>query len=60
MSEQLPERIERIIREHEEKLTAELRELTGRDDLTVEFNREPILGRTEPAPLPEDYWESAE
>jgi len=57
MSERLPEYIEKIIREHEEKLTAELRELTGRDDLVVEFNREPILGWPTPAPLQKDYWE---
>ncbi len=35
----VPERIEALIREHEEKLTAELRELTGRDDITVRFDR---------------------
>jgi hypothetical protein len=60
MSEPLPERIEKLIREHEEKLTAELREITGRDDLTVTFDREQVLGWPEPAPLPGDYWESAE
>lgn len=60
MSEQLPERIEATIREHEEKLTAELRKLTGRADLTVTIDREQVLGWPEPAPLPPDYWETAE
>ena len=59
MSEPLPERIEKVIREHEEKLTAELREMTGRDDIEVKIDREPILGWPEPAPLPPDYWETA-
>ena len=43
MSESLPERIEKLIREHEEKLTAELRELTGRDDISAHFDRSPII-----------------
>jgi hypothetical protein len=59
MSEQLPERIEKIIREHEERLTAELRKLTGRDDLVAHFDRTPLLPQ-EPNPLPEDYWETAQ
>ncbi len=49
MKERLPDRIEAIIRLHEEKLTEELRELTGRDDITVYFDREPILGWPTPA-----------
>jgi hypothetical protein len=60
VSEPLPDRIEATIRAHEEKLTAELRELTGRDDLTVTFDREQVLGWPQPKPLPPDYWESAE
>jgi hypothetical protein len=58
--ESLPERVEAIIRAHELKLTEELRKLTGRDDITATFDREQFLGWPEPAPLPTDYWESAE
>lgn len=57
---ELPDKIEAAIREAEAKLTAELRELTGRDNIVARFDREPILGWPEPAPLPEDYWETAE
>lgn len=65
MSAPIPERIERLICEAEEKLTAELREATGRDDITAHFDREPIKitpdeGWPAPAPLPPDYWETAE
>lgn len=56
----LPERVEATIVAAEKKLEKELRELTGRDDLVVRFDREPILGWPEPAPLPPDYAESAE
>ncbi len=54
------DRIEATIRVAEQKLTKELRELTGRDDLTVTFDREQVLGWPTPANLPPDYWESAE
>lgn len=62
----LPGHVEKAIREAEERLTAELRELTGRDDLVAVFDRSPLVAAPEPegwptpAPLPEDYWESAE
>jgi hypothetical protein len=60
VSEQLPERIERLISIHEEELARELRALTGRNDITVEFDRTQILDRPKPVSLPEDYAESAE
>jgi hypothetical protein len=38
----IPKWAEKIIKEQEEKLTAEVREMTGRDDIFVIFDREKI------------------
>jgi len=62
----LPSRVDALIRIHEERLNQELRELTGRDDIHVKFDRTGLNlsaadeGWPVPAALPEDYWESAE
>jgi len=39
----LPPHVEKAISEVEESLTKNLREMTGREDLVVEFDRSPIV-----------------